>query len=80
MFFRIVELRTFMGVRVLSALLVATPLFNSSPCPSVLTALVQLASAPKGYGDRGEIWAVAGGKDYAGKPVPLSLFKTTVST
>lgn len=40
-----------MGVRVLSALLVATPLFNFSPSPSVLTAFVQLTPAPKGYGD-----------------------------
>jgi TonB family protein len=37
--FRIVELEHFMGVRILSALLVATPLFT------------QLTPAPKGYGD-----------------------------
>ena len=40
-----------MGVRVLSALLVVTPLFNSSPRASVLTAVVQLGPAPKGYCD-----------------------------
>jgi hypothetical protein len=40
-----------MGVRVLSALLAVTPLFNSSPSASVLTAVVQLGPAPKGYGD-----------------------------
>jgi TonB family protein len=40
-----------MGLRVLSALLVATPLFNSPPSPSVLTAFVQVVPAPKEYGD-----------------------------
>jgi TonB family protein len=40
-----------MGARVLAALLIATPLFNFSPSPSVLTASVQLAPAPKGYAD-----------------------------
>jgi hypothetical protein len=40
-----------MGVRVLTALLIATPLVNSCPSPSILTASVQLAPAPKGYGD-----------------------------
>jgi TonB family protein len=40
-----------MGVRILSALLVVTPLFNSSPSASALTAVVQLGPAPKAYGD-----------------------------
>jgi hypothetical protein len=40
-----------MGLRVLYALLVATPLFNSSLSPAVLSAFVQAAPAPKGYGD-----------------------------
>ena len=40
-----------MGVGVLSALLVATLQFYSSPSPSVLTAFAQLAPTPKGYGD-----------------------------
>jgi TonB family protein len=39
-----------MGVRVISALLVVTPLFNSSPTASA-AAVVQLEPAPKGYGD-----------------------------
>ena len=49
--FRIVEPRSFHGGCVLSVLLVVTPLFNSSPSPSVLPAFVQLAPTPKGYGD-----------------------------
>lgn len=48
---RIVELRAFHGIRVLSALLVATPLFTCSLSSFVLTAFVQLAPAPEGYGD-----------------------------
>jgi TonB family protein len=49
--FRIVDTRAFHGNCILSALLIATPLFNSSPFPSVLAAFVQLTPAPKGYGD-----------------------------
>lgn len=40
---------------------------------------VRLVEVKSGEMKRGEIWTVAGGKDYAGKPRPVGLFKTTDS-
>src|SRR5579862_4101875 len=40
-----------MGVCFLSALMIATPLFNSVPCPPALATFIQVMPAPKGYGD-----------------------------
>jgi TonB family protein len=40
-----------MGIRLISALLFASPLLGSSPTRVVLTAFLQLQPAPKEYGD-----------------------------
>jgi hypothetical protein len=40
-----------MDIRLISALLLASPLLGSSPTPVVLTAFLQLQTAPKEYGD-----------------------------